>query len=319
MQDWADRPRDLTQWILGQRLAKNPLDANRAYGAFVEPEPDADGRLLDVATLLLSNRECSFRCLMCDLWRNTLDEPTPRGAIPNQIRSAISFLGSPVQVIKLYNAGNFFDTKAIPPADWPEIAELVENFERVIVESHPKLIGPPALTFRDMLQDRLEVAIGLETAHEGVLERLNKQMTLADFEQSVRWLRDREIDVRAFILLRPPFMSETEGVKWAQRSMDFAFSVGVQCCAVVPTRSGNGAIERLEAQGYYQPPTLRSMEETLEHGLRLGHGRVFIDLWDIERFYDCEDCDPLRADRLKRMNLSQTILPSVTCGCEVPV
>lgn len=319
MQEWADRPGDLTQWILGQRSAKNPLDPNRAYGAFVEPEPDADGRLLDVATLLLSNRECSFRCLMCDLWRNTLDDPTPRDAIPHQIRSALSLLGFPAQVIKLYNAGNFFDSKAIPPADWPEIAELVESFERVIVESHPKLIGLPALTFRDMLHGRLEVAIGLETVHEGVLERLNKQMTLADFEKSVRWLRDHQIDVRAFILLRTPFLSEAEGVEWAQRSMDFAFSVGVQCCAVVPTRSGNGAMERLEAQGYFQPPTLRSMEETLEYGLRLGRGRVFLDLWDIERFYHCEDCDPLRVRRLKRMNLSQEIQPSVTCGCEVPV
>ncbi len=71
MQDWPDRPQDLTRWILDRRPKKNSLDSRRAYGAFVEQEPDATGRPLNVATLLLTNRECPFRCLMCDLWKNT--------------------------------------------------------------------------------------------------------------------------------------------------------------------------------------------------------------------------------------------------------
>ncbi len=323
MQDWPDRPRDLTRWILNERPAKNTLHANRAYGAFVEKEPDANGRLIDVATLLLTNRECPFCCLMCDLWRNTLDDPTPVGAVPNQIRSALSQL-PPAQTIKLYNAGNFFDTKAIPSADWYRIAELVAHFERVIVQSHPKLISDRTLEFRDALAGRLEVAVGLETVHEGVLERLNKQMTLDDFEQSVHFLRGHEIDVRSFILLRPPFMGQAEGVEWAKRSIDFAFSIGVQCCSVVPTRAGNGAMDRLQARGLFQPPDLCSMEEVLEYGLELNRrrsrldplrGRVFIDLWDIEKFYQCGHCSPARAERLRRMNLTQTILPRITCEC----
>ena len=94
MDDWPDRPQDLSRWILDQRSPKNSLDVRRAYGAFVEQEPDAAGRLRDVATLLLTNRECPFRCLMCDLWKNTLDEPTSRTAIPEQIRSALANLPS---------------------------------------------------------------------------------------------------------------------------------------------------------------------------------------------------------------------------------
>ncbi len=60
------------------------------------------------------------------------------------------------------------------------------------------------------------------------------------------------------------------------------------------------------------------MEETLEHGLCSRRGRTFIDLWDIERFYECKDCDPLRAERLRGMNLSQTVPPRVECRCEAP-
>src|SRR5207245_689639 len=109
------------------------------------------------------------------------------------------------QHVKLYNAGNFFDAQAIPPADWPRVAELVQPFRTVIVESHPRLIGPSCLAWRDLLRTELQVAMGLETVHPDVLPRLNKRMTLKDFEAAVRFLCDQDIAVRAFILLRPPF------------------------------------------------------------------------------------------------------------------
>ena len=43
-----------------------------------------DGRVF------VANRECPFRCVMCDLWMHTLDGDTPRGAVPAQIRGALS-------------------------------------------------------------------------------------------------------------------------------------------------------------------------------------------------------------------------------------
>ena len=38
-------------------------------------------RSAPTAVVFLTNRECPFRCVMCDLWMNTLDETVPRGAI----------------------------------------------------------------------------------------------------------------------------------------------------------------------------------------------------------------------------------------------
>ena len=113
--------------------------------------------------------------------------------------------------LKLYNSGSFFDGRAIPEEDYPRIASLVSHFETVIVESHPKLIGEKCLRFRDMLKPELQVAMGLETVNPDVLLRLNKKMTLQDFAHSVSFLNSNEILSRAFILLRPPFLSEEEG------------------------------------------------------------------------------------------------------------
>ena len=94
----------------------------------------------------------------------------------------------PAQLIKLYNSGNFFDPQAIPPEEFPAIAGKLSSFQRVIVESHPKLCGADCFRFRDLLHGELEVAIGLETVQPDVLPRLNKQMTLDDFTGAVERL-----------------------------------------------------------------------------------------------------------------------------------
>lgn len=300
--------------VLAARGPKALVDPWRPIASFVEPERQADGRVVDVATIFLANRECPFRCVYCDLWRHTLDEPTPRGAVPRQIDVALEELRRNDGVVKLYNSGNFFDAAAIPPDDWPAVADRVRPFERVIVENHPLLIDDRSLRFRDLLGTQLEIAMGLETVHPEVLTRMNKRMTLGDFERASRFLVERDIDVRAFVLLRPPFLSETEGVEWALRSITFAFDCGATCVSVIPTRAGNGTMERLQEEGFFTSPKMTSLEYVLAAGIEMQRGRVFADIWDAVRFGECMMCAAERVERLRQMNLSQTILPVVECA-----
>jgi archaeosine synthase beta-subunit len=297
------------EWILAHRPPRHAVSADRPYAWLMEREPDECGRVIDVATLFLTNRECPFRCLMCDLWRNTLETSVAPGQIPAQIRWGLAQLAAAGH-LKLYNSGNFFDPQAIPPEDYPEIARLAAAFERVIVECHPRLIGRHCFEFHETLECQLEVAMGLETVHPEVLPRLNKRMTLDDFSRATRCLRERGISVRAFILVRPPFLSDDEGLEWAKKSLDYGFELGVGCCSLVPTRAGNGAMEELTRQGLFAPPSLESLESALEYGLSLRAGRVFLDLWDIERISPDAVERARRIARLERMNLSQQ--------CETP-
>jgi archaeosine synthase beta-subunit len=301
--------------ILAARPPKNAVDLRRPYAFFVEPERTAAGRIEEVATIFLTNRECPFRCLFCDLWKNTTDQPVPPGAIPEQIDYALARL-PPARHLKLYNSGNFFDAQAIPAADHQSIADRVRIFETVIVENHPRLCSAGCLRFRDRIGTSLEIALGLETVHPEILRTLNKQMTVTDFDRAAQYLVQNGISVRAFVLLRPPLLSEEEGIEWAIRSIDHAFSVGATCCSVIPVRAGNGIMERLQQEGRFTPPRLRSLETLLETGIRLGQGRVFVDLWEAERLHDCPDCGPRRIKRLHEMNLTQTISPRPSCVCE---
>jgi archaeosine synthase beta-subunit len=263
-----------------------------------------------VATIFLTNRECPFRCLMCDLWRNTLTETVPVGAIPAQIDHALLEL-PPARQLKLYNSGSFFDPHAIPPHDYGAIAQRANRFDRLIVENHPALTGDACLRFRDLLSNRLEVAMGLETAQPEVLARLNKRMTLDQFSNAANFLRRNEIDLRVFILVQPPYMPAAEALHWAERSLDFAMEHGATAAVLIPTRAGNGVMDDLMANGQFAPPALHTLESAMEYGLGLKAGRVFADLWGLRP--SCAGCQPLRADRLRKMNLEQAVLDRIAC------
>lgn len=299
-------PNFTDQEILAARPPKNSVSPLRPYAFLNETEYIATGQTAEISTIFLTNRECPFRCLMCDLWKNTLDESLAPGQIIQQIRYALGNL-PPATRIKLYNSGNFFDARAVPPKDLPGIAALVQCYDRVIVENHPLLCNQSCLDFQQQLTGQLEIALGLETVHPDILKALNKRMTLDDFARANEFLLNHAIETRVFILLKPPFMEEQEGIDWAIRSVEYAFSQGVSCCSLIPTRAGNGMLEQLQQNGQYSLPAFTSIETTLKSCLELNQGRVFMDLWDLDLLYRSEPDLRQRLARLEQMNLTQTI------------
>jgi len=318
------------RWILTRRPARNTVDPRTPFAFLLEEERAESGEIAQVATIFLTNRECPWRCLMCDLWKNTLTETVPVGAIPAQIDHALQQIrvrpgARPgVEQVKLYNSGSFFDPRAIPVEDYPAIGERVRGFGRVIVECHPSLVGERCLKFRELLDSsdghrraattRLEVAMGLETAHPEILEKLNKRMTLDDFRRAADFLRVNDVALRVFVLVKPPFIAdEAEALHWTQRSIDFAFDCGATAVSLIPVRAGNGALEELARRGEFSPPRLGTLEAALDYGVGLQRGRAFADLWDLERFSDCSACFPGRRNRLHAVNLRQDVRPKIDC------
>ncbi|HEU5052560.1 MAG TPA: hypothetical protein VFT78_05580 [Hanamia sp.] len=301
--------------IIIHRPAKNKVNPEIPYHFFHEEEPDENGNIRQVNTILLTGKECVFKCLMCDLWKNTLDENTPMGAIPKQLDYALSRLPK-ASVIKLYNSSNFFDTKAVPVSDYPEIYSRLASYERVIVENHPNLSGKLCVEFNEKLNGRLEVAMGLETIHPEVLPKLNKQLTAEDFKKAASFLKAHGIPTRAFVLLNPPFLTgKKENTEWTLRSIEFAFDCGVGAVSIIPTRAGNGIMDALHKRGDFVRPELDTLEEVFEKALSLKEGRVFVDTWDLQKFSNCDECFQQRKNRLEKMNLEQKVFEKVECNC----
>jgi hypothetical protein len=316
------------RFVLERRPARAAYNPWRFQGISVEEELAHDGTVARSATVFLTGRECPWRCVMCDLWRHTIAEDTPLGAIPVQLAAAREQFrrdAANVSQIKLYNAGSFFDPRAVPERDYPSIATALDGFAHVVVESHPALVGPRVDRWLEILAGMchqpptLEVAMGLETAHPDALDRLNKQMTLDGFARAADALARRSVAMRVFLLIAPPFVPDEEHERWLLRSVDVAFEAGAAVVALIPTRSGNGAIDALSAAGSFREPTLDDIERTVDAALAWsrGRGRLFVDLWDLERFSTCAVCFNARRDRLHAMNLAQQILPLVACNCEM--
>lgn len=305
-----------SQWVLSLRpdlaTARAALALDRPGDWLVETEPDGTGRLAEVLTIFLTNRECPWRCVMCDLWRHTTLEAIPAGAIPSQMDCALRSwnpAAGDVQPrhLKLYNAGSFFDRGAIPTEDHAAIALRCAGFERVIVECHPALVGDEVLRFRDLLPPGtgLEVAMGLETADSETLLRLNKGVTVESFRRASEFLARNGIGVRVFVLVQPPFQPVERAVEWAVRSAALAFDAGASVVALIPTRTGNGAMEALARLGHFTPPSIETLEAAFAGALALRRGRVFADLWNLELFCTGVTDTVARKERLHRANLSQ--------------
>jgi len=311
-------PRARDRFVLEQRSRSAPPDAWTHQGVLVEDECQPGGGIARVATVFLTGRECRWHCVMCDLWRQTTVGDTPAGAIPAQLAKALLDLrkqtGQAPTQIKLYNASSFFDPDAVPDADQAKVAEHLFEFERVVVESHPALVGERVSRFLGNLRGSLEVAMGLETAHPVALERLNKRMTLDQFARAAESLGECGVALRAFVLVSPPFVPRAEQDEWLVRSVEFAFDCGATVVSLIPTRPGNGALEALARAGLFAPPTLADVERSFDLALGRARGRVFVDRWDLGRFAQCRDCRDERIERLRLINLEQRTTPPFRCG-----
>lgn len=284
-----------------------------------ERERLASEEVVDSVTVFPVGAECPFACVYCDLWRHTLGPvATPAGSIPRQLRSALAVVGEPPGQLKIYNASNFFEDRAVPPEDDAELLELLASVPRVVVECHPRWIGERCHGFARALAGRLQVALGLETVHPEALPRLGKAMTVERFDRAVEELLRWGIGVRAFVLVGTPYVPPCESVEWAARSVEHALRRGVEHVALLPVRGGNSAIEELRRRGELRAPALGDLEDAFDRSLGLGlKGVVTVDLWDLEENLSCARCRAPRLERLERMNLSGQIEPRVECpaGC----
>lgn len=301
--------------IRALRPPRPAVDPWRPLGALRETEHSRAGRREETLTVFLAGMECPFTCVFCDLWRHALPAPTPPGALPRQLEQALDQAadGPALDRVKLYNASNFFHPGAVPPEDDEPLSRLLDGVPAVTVECHPQLLGERCLRFAARLAGRLEVAMGLETAHPEALAALGKQMTVDDFDRAAAWLADHELDLRVFVLVGVPGLAREEQVEWAVRTANHALARGARRVALIPVRGGNGALEDLAARGLFQPPTLDDLEDALARALAETAGSVVADLWDLDRFSHCSECLPARRSRLAAMNRSGLDPGPVSC------
>jgi radical SAM enzyme (TIGR01210 family) len=168
-------------------------------------------------------------------------------------------------MIKIFTSGSFFDPAEVPISFQKETAQAFRG-KIVIVESRPEYITPDIIG--DFLADLdddtyttpLYCAIGLETTSDMIREKcINKGFTYADFKQAATVAHKAGAGVKAYLLFKPLFLTESEAVTDMKSSLaDIAGSV--EMVSMNPcTVQKRTELEVYWKQGAYRPPYLWSV------------------------------------------------------------
>lgn len=304
---YPEDPAARNQWVMRARdgLVRERRSTRQPAGVLWEEEWQGISGMRPGMVVFLVNRECPWRCVMCDLWRQALPESVTGDDILAQVDAALAMRGGrSVEWLKLYNAGSFFDPGAIPLSAHAGIALRCAGIGRLIVESHPALVGGRVEDFRRRLPSstQLEVAMGLETVHPEAHGKLNKRTSPSDFARAASWLRQSGVGIRIFLMTRPPFIRQEEGREWLLRSVDYALETGADPVVVIPARAGNGAMERLQQMGEWEDAPLEWVEEALLHGRSRGMGRVLADTWGMSAIVAGKPDREAMLERIEQLN-----------------
>ncbi|MFP4589840.1 MAG: archaeosine biosynthesis radical SAM protein RaSEA [Halobacteriales archaeon] len=228
----------------------------------------------------------------------------------------------PLDLVKIYTSGSFLDEREVGAATRRAIAETFADRERIVLESLPDFVEADRLEPFLAVGLDVDVAIGLETATDRIRrDCVNKYFDFAAFEAAVETARDAGAGVKAYLLLKPPFLTEAEAIDDMVASVERCAELdGCHTVSMNPTNVQRYTmVDELHYRGGYRPPWLWSVVEVLERTADadaivvsdpVGHGSD-------RGPHNCGDCDDRVHDAIKAFNLEQdpALLAGLACSC----
>lgn len=277
------------------------------------------GRKVDAMVMILRTNGCcwvkSGGCTMCGYREASLGGVTEDDLL-KQLEQALSrYKGEPF--VKIYTSGSFLDDNEVPPSVRAKFFEAFSGCERILFESRPEFINEESL--RDAPKT-VTVALGLESSNPEVLEKsVHKGFTPGDIERAGKLLKSQGYGVRTYLLLKPPFMTESAAIEDAVRSARFAAPFSDEI-SVNPLNVQRGTyVERLWKKGDFRSPWIWSLIEVF----RQLSGTVDSRLMSSPSgggasrgVHNCGECDQRALDAIERFSYSQDVGDlDVDCAC----
>ncbi len=277
------------------------------------------GRKVDAMVMIMRTNGCcwvkSGGCTMCGYREASLGGVTEEDLL-KQLEQALSrYKDEPF--VKIYTSGSFLDDNEVPPSVRARIFEAFSGCERILFESRPEFITEESL--RDVPKT-VTVALGLESSNPEVLERsVHKGFTPSDIERVGRLLKSQGYGVRTYLLLKPPFMTESAAIEDAVRSARFAAPFSDEI-SVNPLNVQRGTyVERLWKKGDFRSPWIWSLIEVF----RQLSGTVDSRLMSSPSgggasrgVHNCGECDQRALDAIEKFSYSQDVGDlDVSCAC----
>lgn len=298
--------------------------------AFWEGTDRHEGQERKTLTIILKSGGCSWnRCLMCSYRHERYvgisgDELARR--LIGQLRFVLKHCQlEKIDIVKLYTSGSFFDPLEVPKAVLQEAATIFRG-KIIIAETRPEYVDEEILEeFISNIDNGthgtpLFVAIGLETTNDRIREKsIDKGFSFNDFHDAVSRARKSGAGIKAYLLMKPLFLTEKEAVADMKQSLADLHGVADIISMNTCTVQRGTEMERYWKQGAYRPPYLWSVTDVLAAAPMdvlcdpLGGGQS-------RGAHNCGRCDPEIVDAIKFYTISgdRSVIKAVNnkdCSC----
>lgn len=275
-----------------------------------------DGLAVDSLTMILRTVGCRWnRCTMCGY----ASEGAPATAqdLLAQFEKAMQRSSPEVRMIKIYTSGSFLDARELPEAARDGILKRLEasGIRRLVIESRPEYIVPERVE-ECLSHLETEFAIGLETANDLIRQHvIRKGFSFRDFVAASEIVHDLGGRVKAYLLQKPPLLTEGEAMRdaigSARAAREHSDVLSLNLCNV----QRNTQVERLWERGEYRPPWLWSALEVLKSV----PGPVVCDpvgAGTRRGPHNCGKCDAAVAEAIRKHALAQDARAFDGLDCE---
>jgi len=203
------------------------------------------------------------------------------------------------------------------------VASFSGKARRLLFETLPEFATTDTLEpLRNAFAGELEVALGLESTDPTVLARfVHKNAPPSEYLAAADRVRGLGLRAKAYLLLKPPYLTEEESIDDVARSVAEA-SPRFDAISINPVHIQNGTVvEWLYRRGRYRPPWLWSVVDALLRGAeRRGATRLvsFPTAGGLPRGpHNCGSCDAGVLAAIEEASLSQEFGPlkDLECAC----
>jgi hypothetical protein len=286
-----------------------------------------DGKPVSALTIIFQTSGCHWNgCTMCGYVYDSAQKPPSHGDLMKQYEYALSRCKDEEFIVKIFTSGSFLDDCEIAPETRNEmLSRLAEDnrVKKVIAETRPEYVTKEKLSeSTHAFGKRFEVAIGLETSNDMIRkECINKGFSFSDFVRASGVARQEDATVKAYLLLKPPFLSEGVAISDIINSINdaapYAGTISVNLCNV---QKGT-LVEEMFLCGDFRPPWLWSAVEVLENGKEAAPDTVImsdpVGAGSARGPHNCGKCDGDVAEAIRFFSLTQDtgVFDNLDCEC----
>ncbi len=231
------------------------------------------GEVLPSLTGIFLSGGCSWnRCRMCG-YKNDRNDSASRDELIAHMNAQIlwiteNFAADEYALAKIFTSGSVFDPNEVPREVLDSFGNLFAG-KPVIAESRAEYVTEEGLerflkTLDQGQAHPLTVAMGLETTNDAIREKsIDKGFSFDDFVRAADVCHDAGVGVKAYLMMKPLFLTEKEALTDMQTSIaevaPYADMISMNLCTV----QGRTELEKYWQRGSFRPPYLWSAVKVL--------------------------------------------------------